>query len=200
MRPTKILVLGNDPFINNINFSKLDSSLTTLGVNRIWLKHIPNYFFFNDIPIATELNNYPEILEKLKKESFSFSSDWLTIRNSGQVPEWTSIYNRLYPNVFPDSVTTAIDIFSKDILRTKNITFYIAGVSLRWQEPSHFWKTLPHKSLNHHTEEWYTPRFDSILKNFTRLKSHGIKMVSVTPNSMLNKIMRYEKIENLYTT
>lgn len=200
---TNVLVLGNDPFINNIDFFKLNPSIITLGVNRIWLKHIPNYFFFNDFPIATELSKNPKTLQKLQEDSHCFSSDWLKImseKNNLSVPEWTTIYHRLYPTGIPDSVTTSMSIFSKDIMPNKDITFYIAGVSLKWQEPSHFWKTLPHESLNQHDAEWYEPRFASILRNFVRLQIHGVKMVSVTPNSMLNKMMRYERIENLYLT
>jgi hypothetical protein len=198
MKTTSVLVLGNDPYINQIDFSKLSPDIITLGVNRIWLKHIPDYFFFNDSPIITELDNHPDILDHLKKQSFCFSSDWLGHNNPNIIPDWTAIYHRLDSKRFPDSVTTAISIFAKDIMPDKNIVFYIAGVSLKWQEPSHFWKTLDHDSLNNHTEEWYTPRFTSIIKNFNSLKNSHIKMVSVTPNSMLNKIMRYETIGNLY--
>jgi hypothetical protein len=198
MKETKVLVLGNDPFINHIDFSKIDPAVITLGVNRIWLKHIPNYFFFNDGPIVTELANNPKTLSDLKANSFCFSSDWLVVKSPTLVPEWTTVYRRPYSTGLPDSVTTAISIFSRNLMANHNITFYIAGVSLKWQEPSHFWKTLPYESLNRHTEKWYRPRFELILKNFTRLKSSGVKMVSVTPNSMLNKVMRYEKIENFY--
>jgi hypothetical protein len=198
MATNNVLVLGNDPFINDINFDKLNPSIITLGVNRIWLKYIPNYFFFNDMPIATELENSPAVLSHLKENSLCFSSDWLRYNASEPIPEWTTVYDRLYPTGIPDSVTTAIGIFLKDLTPNHTTTFYIAGVSLKWQEPSHFWKTVPYESLNHHGEEWYTPRFAAILKNFARLRSSGVNMVSVTPNSMLNKVMRYEKIENLY--
>jgi hypothetical protein len=198
MAAINVLVLGNDPFINHIAFDKIHPNVITLGVNRIWLKHIPDYFFFNDVPIITELNKNPGTLNQLKKKSFCFSSDWLGFKNPSVIPDWTAVYPRLYPTGLPDAVTTAISIFSKDLIVGKDITFYIAGVSLRWQEPSHFWKTLPYDSLNKHGEDWYAPRFEAVLKNFNRLKSSGIKMVSVTPNSALNKIMRYEKIENLY--
>jgi hypothetical protein len=198
MAAINVLVLGNDPFINTINFDKLDPRVITLGVNRIWLKHIPDYFFFNDTPIITELNKNPGVLDQLKKQSFCFSSDWLGFKDSSVIPDWTAIYDRLYPKGIPDSVTTSIGIFSKDLSANRDVTFYIAGVSLKWQEPSHFWKTEQYDSLNRHGQDWYAPRFEAILKNFDRLKSSGIKMVSVTPNSMLNKVMRYEKIENFY--
>jgi hypothetical protein len=198
MKKYNVLVLGNDPTINQIDFSRLSPNIITLGVNRIWLKHIPNYFFFNDIPIAMEINKQPEILNKLKTESFCFSSDWLVKKSSAYVPDWTTVYSRLDSSSFPDSVTTAISIFSKDIMPHHNITYYIAGVSLKWMQPSHFWKELNYPSLNTHNASWYAPRFKAISQNFTKLKRSHIEMVSVTPNSMLNKIMRYENINNLY--
>jgi hypothetical protein len=199
MAGVKVLVLGNDPNINSIDFSKLDPSVITLGVNRIWLKHIPTYFFFNDIQIATELQAQPEILAQLKEKSICYSSDWLAVNNPKLTPpNWTTIYNRPEPRSFPDSVSTAVSIFNTQFLQNKDITFYIAGVSLRWMEPSHFWKMENYESLNKHNQDWYNPRFAAILRNIARMRATGTKMISVTPNSMLNKVMRYEKIENLY--
>jgi hypothetical protein len=52
MEKLKVLVLGNDPQINDIEFDRLDKNIITLGINRIWLKYIPDYFFFNDYEIA----------------------------------------------------------------------------------------------------------------------------------------------------
>jgi hypothetical protein len=199
MAETRVLVLGNDPNINDIDFSKLDPSIITLGVNRIWLKHIPHYFFFNDIQIATELQSQPNILTILKEKSVCYSSDWLKVNNPKlKPPKWTTIYPRLEPKSFPDSVSTAISIFDRCLLPNANITFYVAGVSLRWMEPSHFWKTDGYQSLNNYDSTWYNPRFAAILRNITRMRATGTKMISVTPNSMLNKVMRYENINNLY--
>lgn len=65
----KVLVLGNDPQINSIDFEKIHPNIVTLGVNRIWLKFIPNYFFFSDLIISNELSRYPEKLEELKRNS-----------------------------------------------------------------------------------------------------------------------------------
>ena len=72
MEKLKVLVLGNDPQINDIDFSRLNKNVVTLGINRIWLKHIPDYFFFNDYEIAQELNNNPEVLAKIQTECTVF--------------------------------------------------------------------------------------------------------------------------------
>jgi hypothetical protein len=197
----KVLVLGNDPQINNIDFSRLQRDVITLGVNRIWLKHIPNYFFFNDPEILAELEQRPDTVKALTSMSNCFSSDWLTFSKKKKVtvPSWVNVYSRPNPLGFPDSVTTAISIFRSRFLMGKVATFYIAGVSLKWSEPSHFWKSLDHTSLNHHGPDWYEPRFRMILENFRKLSIPRSRIISVNPDSLLNKHYRYEGIENLYS-
>lgn len=193
---TKVLVLGNDPQINRINFDRLSPSVLTLGVNRIWLKHTPNYFFFNDFEIARELEKNPEDLAKLRQHSTIFSSDWLSREKSYNIPSWVRVYHRQNKYSFPDSVSTAIHLFNYHLV--KNCIFYVAGVSLKWQTPSHFWLKMNYSSSHVPTNEWYEPRFKKILQNFTMMKNMGINVVSVHPDSELNKVMRYENIENLY--
>jgi hypothetical protein len=197
----RVLVLGNDPQINEIDFSRLPRDIVTLGVNRIWLKHIPRLFFFNDVEILKELERQPEVVKALSSMSNCFSSDWLTQPKSKaiQVPNWVKVYPRPNKHAFPDSVTTAISIFRTHILKGAPAVYYIAGVSLKWSEPSHFWKQTDHISLNQHDENWYLPRFERILENFKNLSLPRHSIVSVHPDSLLNKYYRYEGIENLYS-
>ena len=131
VKELKILVLGNDPQINQIDFGRLDPSVITLGVNRIWLKHIPNFFFFNDFEILKELEMQPEVVKALVLKSQCFSSDWLN--KSGKIknlPDWVKVYNQHNKKSLPDSVTTAISIFKSRYLNYRTATFYVAGVSL----------------------------------------------------------------------
>jgi hypothetical protein len=202
MEKLKVLVLGNDPQINDIEFDRLDKNIITLGINRIWLKYIPDYFFFNDYEIAQELLLNQEELAKIKSNSFTFSSDWLVTRskrNGKTIPNWISTYRRPNQSRFADSVTTAIELFRTNFHKNTNITFYVAGVSLRWRNPSHFWKELDYSGLNRHGEDWYAPRFEKILDNFKYLKKLKYDIISVNPDSNLNKVFRYENIENLYS-
>ena len=202
MKKTKVLVLGNDPQINDIEFSRLDPKIITLGVNRIWLKHTPNYYFFNDPEIIDELNEHPENLVDIKMNSISFSSDWLRTRCRKQrknIPTWTRVHDRYSKYYFPDSITTAIELFSKNYIQKTEVTFYLAGVSLHWSEPSHFWKNLDHSSRNQEGPSWYLPRFEKIYDNFKRLSDRKYNIVSVHPDSKLNKLFRYENIGNLYS-
>lgn len=199
---TRILVLGNDPQINRINFDLLSPDVITIGVNRIWLKHIPNYFFFTDIPILRELALQDEILKELKTRSIWYSSDWIKQifrRSRETVPFWIKVYQRRRGiKTLPDSVTSAIQIFHQEQLIKPPYTFYLAGVSLNWQEPSHFWQELNYQSNHSPTQQWYAPRFDKIYSNFEILKQIGLNMISVNPNSRLNNLLRYENVRTLY--
>jgi hypothetical protein len=200
MAKVKVLVLGNDPQINSIEFDKLHPQIITLGVNRIWLKYIPNYFFFNDIDIIRELSRRPEDTAKLIQKSTIFSSDWLTRDGKFKdiIPSWVKIYHRPSIHQLPDSITTGLQLFSKHYIPSSECTFYIAGVSLMWQEPSHFWKDFDYTAENKMDAEWYTPRFTAMLDNFKKLKRLNYDIVSVNPKSALNKYFRYENIGNLY--
>lgn len=199
MIKNKVLVLGNDPQINQIQFEKLDPSIITFGVNRIWLKHIPNYFFFHDKHVLNELQKSPEYLAKLQMQSKCFTSDWLRAHHrSVNLPTFIKSYNRIDRYQFVDSVTTGLQILTRNFISIKDTRFYIAGVSLFWREPSHFWKEIQYQSQNSHGPQWYEPRFNRTLQNFERLKTLGYDIVSVNPDSRLNKIFRYENIGNLY--
>jgi hypothetical protein len=194
----KILVLGNGPQINDINFDLLDPNVKTFGVNRIWLKHYPNYFFFQDHPIIRELDQNPIHKFKLIGKSRCFSSDWLKLHVK-IAPAWLDIYPRSDRKSFPDSITSGLKLLSERyITNYSDYTFYIAGVNLKWMEPSHFWKQNGYQCSNKFGKGWYDVRFNKMLENFKKLQSLGFNLVSVTPDSNLNKIMRFENIENLY--
>ena len=199
-RGKNILILGNSPQINEIKFDQLDPSVITLGVNRIWLKHRPNYLFFHDYDIVQELEARPELLAQLQDTSEIYSSDWLRASKK-PIPKWVTVHNRQIntKRLFPDSITTAMLLFSTHYENISDCTFYIAGTLLRWNEPSHFWKQIDYpNALNNNQRNWYDPRFQKIAYNFKRLKNIGFKMVSVTPHSELNRFLRFENIENLY--
>ena len=195
----KILVLGNGISINDIDFSRLDPNIQTFGVNRIWLKHLPTYYFFHDIHILRELESNHILRSKLISNSICYSSDWIN-KNEVTTPNWLRKYPRKNRRQFPDSVSTGLGIVGNHILSGKlsDYTFYMAGIDLKWSDPSHFWKTMNYDSLNTHDKKWYDPRFIKMFENIRNLKNTGYTMISVTPDSMLNKMMRYENVANLY--
>lgn len=195
MRSKKLLVLGNSPQINDIQFDKLDPSIVTFGVNRIWLKHYPNYFYFHDHPILRELESDKVNKSKLISKSTCFSSDYLNLKSK---PNWLTIHNRLNRHQYSDSVTTGLQILFNKYLDRSEFTIYVAGVSLIWSDPSHFWKQDGYAGLNKAGKHWYNPRFEAMFSNWKKLKDLGYNIISSTPGSKLNKLFRSENLENLY--
>ena len=123
MKKTRVLVLGNDPQINQIAFDKLALDVITIGVNRIWLKHIPNYFFFNDYDIVEDLDAAPEIRANLIQKSSIFASDWLrpsAKKRNANIPSWVKVFERANKLQFPDSVSTGLQIFSREYIPQAN--------------------------------------------------------------------------------
>lgn len=199
----KVLIIGNDPTINQIDFARLDPAVITVGTNRAWLKLLPNYLFFHDFKILDELENNTKKLEDLKFHSKLIASDWLNPqckKRNIQVPNYIKVYQRPDRTKYVDCVTTAIDILNRNVFAKNNTTYYIAGVSLKWQNPSHFWKLNPTPGIgNSKGPDWYNVRFDRTYRNFVNLKKGNTKMISVTPGSRINKLIRHENIANLYS-
>ena len=200
----RVLVLGNGPQINDIDFNRLDPDIVTIGVNRIWLKYIPDYFYFHDYPILRELNDRNNEITKIKlvDSSECYSSEWLKRSIQGPIPSWLRLYPMQNRSAFPDSITNACLIYRNNQIRRSShsdLIFYFAGVNLNWTNPSHFWKRDNFQSSNKLGRKHYELRFDKIFDNFKYMRDQNINMVSVTPGSRLNKIMRYENIGNLYS-
>ena len=198
----KILIIGNDPSIDQIDFTRLDPNIITVGTNRAWMKLLPNYLFFHDPKIFQELEQNPKRLSDLISHSNIIASDWLkhTCRNAKvKVPNYLKVYERPNKRKYVDCVTTAMDILDRKLFLKRDTVYYIAGVSLTWKSPSHFWKKNPIEGIgNKNDKAWYDKRFGLTYDNFVDLKNRGFKMVSVTPDSKLNKLLRYENIGNLY--
>jgi len=198
----KILIIGNDPSIDQIDFTRLDPNIITVGTNRAWMKLLPNYLFFHDPKIFQELEQNPKRLADLISHSNIIASDWLkhTCRNAKvKVPNYLKVYERPNKRKYVDCVTTAMDILDRKLFLKRDTIYYIAGVSLTWKSPSHFWKKNPIEGIgNKNDKVWYDKRFGLTYDNFIDLKNRGFKMVSVTPDSKLNKLLCHENIGNLY--
>lgn len=195
-----VLILGNDKNLDEITQDNLPDGFITIGINRSFLKVKTDFLFFNDIEIFQELIRHGYDFNKTKV----ISSDWLhwTSKRCGKYrmlrpylnPGKIKVFSRINTLKYPDSVTTAIDIFNKYIYNdssTYDTTYYIAGTSLTYdKKQNHFW-TGKYGTFNNKNEEWYVLRFEKTYDNFKKLKNSGVKIVSVTPNSKINNLFQY---------
>lgn len=197
----KVLVLGNSNHLNSINFNKLDKNITTIGVNRIWYKFIPDYFVFSDMEIYKELINQ-KAFEKLKNSKI-ITTEWFNRKNkniTNKLLQDKQIKSyKIFPYIkFPDSVCSAIYIYHSFLRRHTKIRYYIAGVDLYYTpNKNHFW-TGEYTTTNNNGKEWYEPRFKWMFENYMKFKQSGLDIVSVNPNSELNKLFPKKDIKELY--
>lgn len=196
-----IVVLGNDRNLSNISGNSVFNTIT-VGINRSYMILKTNYLFFNDVDIATEIIKNGVDIEDMRVvcsdrinydlEYNKKGNDWRRF-NEKHKPV---IYDRVNRNMFPDSVCSALDVFTNKIYPHKNVRFKIYGVSLKFDnECNHFWKDKKDIVLNKKHRDWYEPRFDSIYNNFKKLKALGYDITSLTPGSRLNDLFKYEPIE-----
>ena len=126
----KVLILGNGPDINEIDFTRLKGEVKTAGVNRIWLKHFPDYLFYHDPEIMWEIEMDPFIKYKLIAKCKCYASDWIYM-NTPRPPAYLNIVNRRNRKAFVDSVTTFMRILiQENVFSIDNTIFYIAGMAV----------------------------------------------------------------------
>lgn len=202
---SKVLILGNSNHINKIDFDRLNDDVITLGVNRIWYKFIPDYFTFSDSIIYNELME-KKMFSKLNNSKIILNDWMIRQRNKHERYMYKKIkahdnvlsYKTLTHIPFPDSVCSGLFAYHKFINKNSDVTYYIAGVDLKYDEnKNHFW-TGEYTNKNKLTKEWYEPRFKRMWQNWLILKDHKLKIISVNPKSELNKLFPYKNINILY--
>lgn len=193
-----VFIFGNDASIENISFDEIDilrknNKIITAGVNRIWLKHLPDYFFFMDHPIPQELykalNNKKISYDQINNMNIITSSH--NIRKSDDYMNFINEFDcKLYKLNKLNSVNNLIWYMYHE---NPNRIFYINGVSLQWNEKHHFWCNKKYSEYgNNKSEFWTMKRFNKSLEIFKDMYNNGIKMISLTRNSRLNNIIPYQ--------
>ena len=184
----KILILGNGADINNIDFDRIDGSFIVAGVNRIYKKHIPDYYFIYDlIDIMPEIPNGITKIHTVKNKYEQYiNSDTSDKSNKTFVindyTNYTKIFN-IHDKVMEcnfSAVNYLIRLLD-DVIYEQDINyFYIAGVPLL-ESVGHFYDEKINK-----TEQ---KTLDKIYNDFLRLAYNNYHMVSVMPESKLNTII-----------
>lgn len=184
----KILLLGNGADINDIDFTKIDDSFIIAGVNRIYKKYIPEYYFIYDlIEIMPEIPDNVTTIHTVKNKYHQYiEHDTSDKRNKTFVINDYSYYTQIFNiqdkvlqcNFSP--VNFLIRLID-DILFMNDVNyFYIAGVPLL-ENVGHFYD----ESINK-TEQ---KTLDKIYNDFLRLAYKNYHMISVMKESKLNNIL-----------
>lgn len=198
-----ILIFGNDPSIDDIDFDQIkNSGIITAGVNRIWHKFEPDYLLFLDTEIQQELKNAP----KLANTQAIVSAEYVTCsaqRYPLHLADVKNKFSRVYnvPNIprqfkLFGSVPTLIHVLNEIIYTDKKNIFLVCGVSLKIDDiqTSHFWKGKV-GTLNNKDKYWYSTRFDQQMESFTKIKSYIHHIYNCTPDSRLSSIYKSLQIE-----
>lgn len=197
----KFLILGTGADINDIDFSNIRGDLITAGVNRIYEKIIPNYFFVYDMPefmpymvqdekaekIKT-IYTHPGQLNKYFQKGFSYKFNYNTYYDPEYIPSYT--YNGIHYDCGHGSINYLIRMLNDHLYRDQKNIFYIAGVPL-FEDIGHFYddegKTTSKQDV-----------LDRFYNDFLRLHKRCYCMVSVMKKSKLNELLPIEDINIIY--
>lgn len=178
-----IIVLGNDPEINDIDFNLFKNKNCIIsGVNRIFYKTPVDYLLFLDNILIQELENFNFCNTKLITNQYNLKNDNIEyyekkylhkkfneiIHIEDDIPSKFDIFG---------SICTLILAFKYYIFYNKEITFYLLGTTLKYQSAanSHFWKSSSYNKYrsnihNSHDHAWYHPRLQKIMYSIKMLK------------------------------
>jgi hypothetical protein len=209
MNPQKnIIVVGNDKYADQFDYQKIKNSSQNpdlVGVNRMFYIYNPDYLFFHDLDVLREMIDYPINFNEYNL----ISTDWLKqglenkstlLQNKVHELEQSGILNVYKRTVhkFPDSVTNAIRIASNYLYPDYDLHFYVVAVSLKWDNTrSHFWRGK-YNTYNNKHRKWYEARFKNMFRNFQALKKEKYNIYNCTPNSRLNDLFKFKRIEKFY--
>jgi hypothetical protein len=190
------LILGNGADINEIDFDKIDGNLATGGVNRIYLKYLPEHYFIYDLieimPDIPKLSGYcfythtSKLVEYLK-ENVNNTNIFMSFPEYNYTTEFDIKGHRIKCNHSP--VNFLIRIIDDYLYNDDENYFYICGVPLL-ERVGHFYD----EAINH------TPQkvLDRIFNDFIRLAWQGYNIISCMKESKLNDIFPNEDKNILY--
>jgi len=199
----RVLILGNDKTLNDLKNVKFKDDVVIVGINRAHEIIKTNYTFFSDFVIFNEIYKKENGDLKKIKEYNLVASNWINRHGKNVTKKWEQqnlikIHNRQNEQAFPDSVTFGIEYFNN--LFKGNVTFFVYGVSLQYDKiENHFWtnKISNNRDPVQLTKAWCEPRYKKTYENFNKLKKENINIISVSKNSKINKLFKYQDINDL---
>ena len=191
----KFLILGTGEDINDIDFTRLDSDFITAGVNRIFYKYIPDYYYVYDLDIIQDLipdeiehiYTHPDKLYQAASLKKNYKQNFTTYYDKNYTPEYQVNGKRF--DCGHGSVNYLIRMLNNLIYPSDDNKFYLCGVPLL-EDVGHFYeddKTTTNQKV-----------LDRFYNDFLRMKSLNYNIVSLMEKSKLNDIFPIEKKEVLY--
>ena len=192
----KFLVLGTGDDINNINFDKIDNDYIIAGVNRIYEKIIPDYYFVYDVkelmPIISDdiklIYTHPAKLAEYYRERNDYTKSFHTYYD----PEYTPGFKMdgKHYDCGHGSINYLLRLLNNYLFNGQENVFYLAGVPLL-EGKGHFYG----KRENETTLQSALNRF---YNDFLRLKKFGYNIVSLMQESKLNELFPTEDLNIIY--
>jgi hypothetical protein len=195
VKRNNFLILGNGADINEIDFNQIDVSFITGGVNRIYLRYIPEYYYIYDLvnimpdfPIKENIiYTHTSKLSEYLRENVNNTDIFHAFPCNEYTTEFVIINDKIKCN--HSAINMLIRILNDYLFSTDDNYFYVCGVPLLESE-GHFYD----ESINH------TPQkvLDKIYNDFIRLAHRGYKIVSCMKESKLNNLFPNEDKSILY--
>lgn len=195
MNMNKFLILGTGADINDIDFSKIDKSFITGGVNKIYKKIIPDYYYIYDmkevmpeVPDEIEVvYTHPDKLYEYLYITKNYIQNFCTYYDSDYTPTFYKSNKEYECN--QSSVNYLIRVLNDYLFKDQENVFYMVGVPLL-ENVGHFYEeekvTTTQRSL------------DRFYNDFMRLNCLKYNLISLMKNSRLNKLFPVEDINLIY--
>ena len=195
-RKNKFLIFGTGKDINKISFGKIDKSFITAGVNRIFKKFIPDYYFVYDLDILGPIlpdavkvvYTHPDKLAEYFRLYKNYKQNFCTYYDADYMPSY--VLNGKQYDCGHGSINYLIRMLNNYLYKDDENIFYIAGVPLL-EGTGHFYDD------NHDTTS-VQKALDRFYNDFMRLKNMGYNIVSLMKKSKLNDLFPIENIKMIY--
>jgi hypothetical protein len=200
----KFLVIGTGSDINDIDFKRIDKSFITAGVNKVYKKVIPDYFYIYDLKdvLVDPNKNHLELPDEIKTvyctpdklyeyfyQTRNYKQHFCTYYDKDYTPEF-NLHGKTY-ECNHSSINYLMRALNDYLYAGEENIFYMIGVPLL-ERIGHFYddidKPIP-------TTQKMLDRF---YNDFIRLKDLGYKIISLMTESRLNDLFPKENIEIIY--
>ena len=191
----KIIVFGTGSDLNDIDFSKIDKSFITAGVNRIHEKIIPQYYYAYDLlevmPLVPDtikvIYTHPDQLYRYMSALKNYKQNFCTYYDKTYTPEYWK--NGIAYDCGHASINYLIRMLNDYIYTGQDNVFYIVGVPLL-EGKGHFYDDDTTTTTQQVLDRFYN--------DFLRLVDKKYNMISLMAESRLNNIIPSQDINIIY--